>query len=89
VFDWIVLDSPPATIVSDAKMLADVCDGVLMVVQAATTPFDIAQKGCQEFRGKRILGVVLNRAEGAAAYASLEYYDEERHQDKADKSVKE
>jgi len=88
VFDWIVLDSPPATLVSDAKILADVCDGILMVVQAATTPFDIAQKGCQELRGKRILGVVLNRAEGAAAYASLEYYDEEKQQDEVKKSTK-
>lgn len=88
VFDWIILDSPPATLVSDAKMLAEVCDGVLMVVEAATTPFDVAQRGCQELRGKRILGVVLNRSKGAAAYTSLEYYDEGKHRAEAEKSAK-
>jgi len=88
IFDWIIMDSPPATLVSDSKMLADMCDGVLMVVMAASTPYDIAQKGCQEFRGKRILGVVLNRAQGSAAYTSLKYYDAAAHRDELEKSGK-
>jgi len=32
LFDWIVVDSPPAVPVSDASQLANFCDGVLMVV---------------------------------------------------------
>jgi len=87
-FDWIILDSPPATLVSDAKMVAEHCDGILMVVKAASTPFDVAQKGCLEFRGRRIVGVVLNRAEGPSAYTSLEYYDESKHQHEAVKTAK-
>ena len=87
-FDWIILDSPPATVVSDAKLLAEVCDGVLMVVMAATTPFDLAQKGCQELRGRRILGVVLNRAQGGADYSNFRYYDDVKHGDKSEKSLK-
>jgi protein-tyrosine kinase len=87
-FDWIILDSPPATMVSDAKLLADVCDGVLMVVMAAVTPFDLAQKGCQELSGKRILGVVLNRAQGDAAYRSFKYYDNPKHRKKLETSLK-
>ncbi len=73
-FDWIILDSPPVVPVADAKLLADVCDGVLMVIQAGATPFDLAQKACQEFREKRLLGVVLNRAEGGNGYG-YHYYD--------------
>ncbi len=73
-FDWIILDSPPVIPVSDAKLLADHCDGVLVVIQAGVTPFDLAQKTCREFREKRLLGVVLNRVERGTAYGSY-YYD--------------
>ena len=30
IFDWIILDSPPALAVHDASILADMCDGVLL-----------------------------------------------------------
>jgi capsular exopolysaccharide synthesis family protein len=73
-FDWIILDSPPVVPVSDAKLLADLCDGVLVVVQAGTTPYDLARKACQEFREKRLLGVVLNFAEAGSSYSSYYYY---------------
>lgn len=72
-FDWIIVDSPPAIPVSDAKMMAPLCDGVLVVVRAGTTPFDMAQKACQEFRDRCLLGVVLNRAEGMQVYSTYYY----------------
>ena len=67
-FDWVVIDSPPAIPVSDASLLAEFCDGTLMVVQAGSTPFDLAKKVCEEFRSKRLLGVVLNRVAPTAHY---------------------
>ena len=51
LFDWIIIDSPPAIPVSDASVLAKACDGVLMVVRSNATPFDIARKARQEFPG--------------------------------------
>jgi protein-tyrosine kinase len=75
VFDWVILDSPPTLPVSDALMLAELCDGVLTVVRAAQTGFDSAQKSCQQLREKNLLGVALNCADDAAAYGS--YYNEE------------
>jgi capsular exopolysaccharide synthesis family protein len=76
-FDWIILDSPPIVPVSDASLLADMCDGTVMVVQAAATPFDLAQKACQEFREKHVVGVVLNRVEPGFGYNSY-YYERYR-----------
>ncbi len=73
IFDWIVLDSPPVIPVSDATLLADFCDGIVMVVRAASTPFDLAQKARQEFQGKPLLGIVLNRVEPGLAYSSYYY----------------
>ena len=77
LFDWIVIDSPPCVPVSDASVLADYCDGVLMVVRAGKTPFDMAQKGSHQFQDKRLLGVVLNQVPPHAAYSAYYYYSEE------------
>jgi len=73
VFDWIVIDSPPAVPVSDAGLIARICDGILLVVTAGATPFDAAQRARQEFRNMPLLGVVLNRVEISATYSSYYY----------------
>ncbi len=73
VFDWVILDSPAAVPISDASLLADLCDGVLLVVQAGTTPFDMAQKARQDLRDKHLLGVVLNHVEPGSGYSSYYY----------------
>jgi len=73
-FDWIIFDAPPVLPVSDAGVLAGLCDGVLFVVQAGSTAFDLAQMACQDFRGKNLLGIVLNRAEKRTAYGGYSYY---------------
>jgi|SRR5208282_2401614 len=73
MFDWIILDSPPAIAVHDASMLADICDGVLFVVRAGTTDFELAQKAAAEFQEKNLLGVVLNRVEKSDTYGDYYY----------------
>jgi len=73
MFDFVILDSPPATPVHDPIVLADLCDGVLFVVRAGTTDFEVAERAVAEFREKNLLGVVLNGAEQGAAYG--EYYN--------------
>jgi protein-tyrosine kinase len=73
VFDWIILDSPPALPVADASVLAGLCDGVLLVVRAGKTPSATVQKACQDLHGANIVGVVLNAMEKVPGYAS--YYN--------------
>ena len=60
LFDWIIVDSPPAALVSDASVLANFCDGVLMVVRSNVTPSDAARRARLEFAPDQLLGVVLN-----------------------------
>jgi capsular exopolysaccharide synthesis family protein len=60
MFDWIIIDSPPAVPVSDAAILAKECDGVLLVVRSNSTPGDAARRARNEFAGHNIVGVVLN-----------------------------
>jgi protein-tyrosine kinase len=73
VFDWIILDSPPALPVHDASMLAGLCDGVLFVVRAGQTDCEMADRACSDFRDKNLLGVVLNRVEKSEAYGAYYY----------------
>jgi protein-tyrosine kinase len=62
-FDWVVIDTPPVALMPDASLLADMADGVVLVVQAGATPLDIIKQAARAIGKKRILGVVLNRAE--------------------------
>lgn len=73
MFDFVIVDSPPATPVHDPSLLADLCDGVLFVVRAGVTDVEVAEKAVAEFREKNLLGVVLNGAEREAAYG--QYYN--------------
>src|SRR5579862_749222 len=73
IFDWVIVDSPPCVPVADASILANICDGVLLVVRAGTTPSEIAQRAREELKGKNVVGVVLNAVDESAAYGSSYY----------------
>jgi Mrp family chromosome partitioning ATPase len=74
LFDWIIIDAPPVLPVSDASILAGRCDGVIVVVRAGSTSYEAVGTALQELQGKRVLGVVLNRAEEEATYGAYSYY---------------
>lgn len=59
-FDWIVMDAPPASVVSDVAALADIADGIVFVVRSGFTNFRVAQKAREELKDRPLLGVVLN-----------------------------
>lgn len=78
VFDWIIMDSPPSLPVHDASVLADLVDGVLFVIRAGSTDAEIVERTAAEFRGKNLLGVVLNRVQKTDSYGEQyqNYYGE-------------
>jgi len=73
-FDWIILDSPPCVPVADANILADLCDGVLLVVRAGTTGSEVARRASQEMQARNVVGVVLNAVEETHVHGSYYYY---------------
>jgi len=73
VFDWIILDSPPCVPVADASILAALCEGILLVVRAGSTPTDVVRKACQELQGRNVVGVVMNAIDESSMKGS--YYD--------------
>ena len=68
VFDWIIIDSPPVGPVHDAKIIGELCDGVLTVVKAGATLFDLAQRAYKEFKEKAFLGVIFNHVDLDSMY---------------------
>lgn len=74
LFDWVIIDSPPYLPVADSGVLADLCDGVLLVVQAGVTATAAAQRTCHELRKKNVVGVVLNGVDGSLVYGGYERY---------------
>jgi capsular exopolysaccharide synthesis family protein len=75
LFDWIIVDSPPAVLVADASLLSKACDGVLMVVRSNSTPSDVARKARLEFPDQALVGVVLNGTSDETAPYERYYYE--------------
>lgn len=64
LYDLVLLDSPPVLEVTDTRVIAGCCDGVLLVVRSRSTESDLALMAAENLSesGARILGVVLNDA---------------------------
>lgn len=64
-YGHIIIDSAPTLLVSDALILAKQASGVIYVVKADTTPYQIVLKNLNRLRqlDTKILGVVLNQVD--------------------------
>src|SRR5450830_7837 len=62
IYEIVIIDSPPVELVSDALVLSKMASGVIYVVKALDTPYQLAKKGLTRIRRAegKILGVVLN-----------------------------
>ena len=72
-FDWIIIDSPPCVPVADASVIAAICDGILLIIRAASTPLSAARKACQELQNRKLIGVVLNAVDEKTLTYSSSY----------------
>ena len=81
-FDWVLLDTPPVALLSDANLLGRLTDAVVFVVAAGSTPYPVAQRALATLGPERILGVVLNKAP-AASIPDSTYYERYSPQDGA------
>lgn len=75
-YDWILLDSPPASSLADASLLASLSDMIVLVVQHNRTDRDMAIKTLQQIRtvNTTIAGVVLNNVDLDRTYHKDYYY---------------
>jgi capsular exopolysaccharide synthesis family protein len=63
LYDLILIDSPSVLEVTDTKVLANLCDGVILVVQKSKTKLEAAQesKKILEFVKAPLVGVIVNQ----------------------------
>jgi Mrp family chromosome partitioning ATPase len=56
----VLIDSPPLNLVTDAQLLANSCDAVLLVVRAFVTTRKSLERTVQDLQAFRVIGTVLN-----------------------------
>jgi capsular exopolysaccharide synthesis family protein len=61
-FDFVIVDTPPATLIPDASLLAPLVDAVVLVIAAGVTQFEAIDQAIATVGRNRILGTVLNKA---------------------------
>lgn len=66
-YDYVLIDTPPVMLVTDAAAISSKVDGIIMVVAGKANPpsTEIMAKERLEQAGARILGCVLNKVEVA------------------------
>jgi capsular exopolysaccharide synthesis family protein len=62
-YDWVLLDTPPVGLLTDAHLVARATDGVVFVIAAGVTPYALVQRSVAEIGRERIVGAVLNRVD--------------------------
>jgi len=76
-YDRVLIDSPPISAVTDAVILAQMADSLLLVVRAGETPRQVIQHALAQVRSvnANILGAVLNAVSvGRDSYYYYQYY---------------
>jgi len=71
LFDWVIVDSPPILALSDATLIAPLCDTVLLVVRANSTPSKLVLETVNKIGREKICGIVMN---GQKHIHSSRYY---------------
>jgi protein-tyrosine kinase len=72
-FDWVLIDTPPLGLVSDAALLSPYADTVLLVVRAGASPCALVRQAVETLGSDRIFGVLLNAAEAGTVLKAGSY----------------
>lgn len=75
-YRYVFIDSPPLSLVSDGERIGNLCDGAILVVRGGVTSKHLVKNSIRQLEraGCPLLGIVLNRVEGATSgYYSKRY----------------
>lgn len=66
-YRYVFVDSPPLNLVSDGERIGYLCDGAILVVRGGMTSKSMVKNSIRQLEraGCPLLGIVLNRVEGA------------------------
>ena len=73
-FDLVIVDSSPVNLITDAQLLAENCDAVLLVARAFATTRKSLEQTVRDLNAFRIVGTVLNGGTRAQLYRRYNGY---------------
>jgi Mrp family chromosome partitioning ATPase len=76
-YDYVIFDTPPVALVTDAAILANEVDGVILVTSFGMVDYQIAKRAVELLKNANanILGSVLNKIPmGRGGYSYYKYY---------------
>jgi capsular exopolysaccharide synthesis family protein len=74
-FDWVIVDSPPVLSLADTSILAPLCDAILLIIRANSTPAQAVKESVERIGREKICGIVMNRAKTTkSSYYYHRYY---------------
>jgi capsular exopolysaccharide synthesis family protein len=73
-FDWVIVDSPPVTVLADATIWLGAVDACLLVVRRGKTPKAMLRKSFASITSTKLLGIVLNDFSDSTQGYYQQYY---------------
>lgn len=82
--DYIIIDTPPICIVSDALPLSKLCDGIILIVRHMQTTHPNVKEALEKlnFAGANVVGMVLNGIQIKHNYKSYKKYNKYSYDNK-------
>jgi protein-tyrosine kinase len=72
-YDWVVIDTAPLAVMSDAHVLRDAVDTAVLVVSAGHTDYEFVERAVTLLGREHIIGVVLNGVDSRQLPGSYHY----------------
>ena len=74
-YDYVILDTPPINLVSDALIIAQKCDAVVMVLRANSTKYEAFEAAYDSLKvlDVELDGVIINGSGGKPSYYATNY----------------
>lgn len=74
-FDYIIIDTPPINLVSDALVIAQKCDGIILIARANITTYDAFKRTIDSTKELNInvLGCIINGHDSEKSYKYGKY----------------
>ncbi len=86
-YDMIIIDSPPVLSATDAVVLSDLVEGVLVVCKYGETTYERVEKGLQTFTkaGSKVIGLLINamdmkKSNYYSYYGYYQYYSADNNE---------
>ena len=75
-YDYVIIDTPPVNLLSDASVISQKCDGLVLVVRAGITTHSMLKRSLSALKmlDINIIGIILNGTGNTSKRYYKDYY---------------